>query len=90
MYYLRDKATLGELSLCNTLDEFEGFVEGFICPIPKEDGDWLFRVAMKGQGRSWCIYHPMYLAVRSLGGPSYHQRGVLDPIPLDTIGGSHE
>jgi len=82
IYYLDDSATIEELVICNTTGEFERFTTGFISPIPRNEGDWLFRVAMKGQKRSWGIYHPMYMAVRACGESSYHNRRVLDAIPI--------
>lgn len=49
----------------------------------KEEADWLFREAMIGQGVSWAIYHPMYIAVRTAGGSSFHRMKVTDKFPLD-------
>jgi hypothetical protein len=40
---------------------------------------------MIGQGRTWFIYHPMYLAVRAAGGGSYHRMNVMDKIKLDEV-----
>ena len=51
--------------------------------IPKEEADWMFREAMIGQGVSWYIYHPMYLAVRCAGSSSFNKRKTTDKIPLD-------
>ena len=51
--------------------------------VSKEDADWFFREAMIGQGRSWFLYHPMYLAVRSCGGGSFRSMGVTDRFSLD-------
>lgn len=51
--------------------------------VEKEEADWLFREAMIGQGVRYCIYHPMYIAVRSFGGDSFHRFKVEDNFPLD-------
>lgn len=46
--------------------------------VEKEPADWYFREAMIGQGNSWFVYHPMYLAVRIAGGSSWHRMKVMD------------
>jgi len=65
--------------------ETNGLSNKTIENIPKEDADWIFREAMIGQGRSWVIYHPMYLAVRLRGGSSFHRMCVMDSFALDEI-----
>ena len=54
--------------------------------VPKEDGDWYFREAMIGQGNSYAIYHPMYLAVRCAGDSSYHRMKVMDNFQIEQEG----
>jgi hypothetical protein len=79
LYYLRPDAALDQLAACMTAHAFEKYTTGWES-LPREDWDWLFREAMIGQGRSWFIYHPMYLGVRCLGGSSFHCYSVADPL----------
>lgn len=51
--------------------------------VTKEDADWYFRLAMISRGQPYYIYQPMYLAVRSCGGPSFHRMMVNDHFKLD-------
>lgn len=53
--------------------------------VEKKEADWLFREAMKGQGRSWGIYQPMYIAVRAAGGSSFHRMKIMDHFELDEV-----
>ncbi len=51
--------------------------------VEKETADWYFREAMKGQGNSWFVYQPMYLAVRAAGSSSWHRMKVMDHFEVD-------
>lgn len=66
------------------------YADGRMLPIPKEDGDWYFRMAMisesiefKKKRQPYYIYQPMYLAVRCAGGSSFHKKNVMDSFDLD-------
>jgi hypothetical protein len=82
IYILRTDVTEEYLAKCQTLEEFIRCTVSSYSP-DRPEGDFLFRAAMKGQGRSYGIYQPMYIAVRTGGASSYHRMNVMDKFPLD-------
>jgi len=80
-------------ALCDTLIPSEYILDRM--PIIKEAADWLiFRTTIKDrthvdkQGNvvhtyGWGIYQPMYLAVRTCGGSSFHRMNVADHFEVE-------